>query len=200
MILHQIVVITIIMLCVATWSALQKSAVAESPEPCAALSVELDGWSQATSGLQVRLELVEKPKLHGARWLVPYFQLRNVRDLGNPMEVPCDNRHLKVELVDKEGKVVRDGWSLKRSGPTPDPGTMILPRDSSMRFSLECRNWGIPKNTAAMVSTDSGAWVIAEKEKGKVFLRATLIGEETEPRWKGWHGEIQTPLVPVDWK
>jgi hypothetical protein len=54
-----------------------------------------------------------------------------------------------------------------------------------------------------MVAADSGAWVIQENEKGKVYLRATLTGEKIEPSynsWKRWSGKIQTPLLKVDWK
>jgi hypothetical protein len=158
------------------------------------------GWSQETNGLQARLTLVEKDKLHGTRWLVPYLELRNVRGLADRLEVNLGSQHLKVELLGADGKPVRDGRSLSRSGPTPELGTIILPWDSSMRLSLECRNWGIPKDAAAMVSTDSGAWVISEKERGKVFLRASISGEKSEPTWKTWSGTLQTPLLRVDWK
>jgi hypothetical protein len=144
--------------------------------------------------------LVENPKLYGTRWLVPFLELRNVRDVGNQMEVQCDSRHLKIELVDSDGKVIRDGWSLMRSGPVNQLTTIILPWDSSIHISLECKNWGVPKDSAAMVSTDSGAWVILEAEKGKVYLRATLTGEKTEPEQKAWNGRVQTPLLKVDWK
>jgi hypothetical protein len=144
--------------------------------------------------------MIEKGKLYGTRWLVPYLELRNVRDLGSRMEVNCDNHHLKVELVDAEGKSVRDGQSMPRSGPTSELNTVILPWESSIRISLENRNWGITKNAAAMVSTDSGAWVIGEHEKGRVFLRATLKGEQTEPSDNTWGGSTQTPLVKVTWK
>ncbi len=54
-----------------------------------------------------------------------------------------------------------------------------------------------------MVATDSGAWVIQENEKGKIYLRATLTGENIEPSynsWKRWSGKIQTPPIKVDWK
>jgi hypothetical protein len=51
-----------------------------------------------------------------------------------------------------------------------------------------------------MVSTDSGAWVIADSERGRVYLCATLTGERGEPYYKTWHGSIQTPLLAVDWK
>jgi hypothetical protein len=116
------------------------------------------------------------------------------------LEVNLDRRHLKVELVGADGVPVRSGPLLPRSGPTAELRTVILPRDSSMSISLECRNWGIPKDAPAMVSTDSGAWVIREDENGKVFLRATLTGEKPNPPWKTWSGDIQTPLVKVDWK
>src|SRR5215510_1760465 len=159
-----------------------------------------DEWSEAVNGLQARLELVEREKLFGARLLVPYLDLRNVRDVSNQMEVNCDNRHLKVELVDANGSPLRDGRSSPRTGPIPDLTVIVLPWDSSIRLNLECRNWGIAKDAAAMVATDSGAWVIQENEKGKVFLRATLTGEKIEPIWKRWSGKIQTPLLKVDWK
>ncbi|HKG12547.1 MAG TPA: hypothetical protein VKB12_04390 [Pyrinomonadaceae bacterium] len=54
-------------------------------------------WSQEVNGLRARLKLVEKGKLHGARWLVPYLELRNVRDLMHPMQLNLEGRHLKVE-------------------------------------------------------------------------------------------------------
>jgi len=118
------------------------------------------------------------------------------------MEVLCDNHHLKIELVDENGKLIREGRLLPRSGPAPDLSTVILPWESSIRISLECKNWGIPRDAAAMVSTDSGAWVIKESEKGKVYLRATLTGEKplAPPYWKAWYGTIQTPLLRIDWK
>ena len=155
-------------------------------------------WSATVNGLQARLTLVEKEPKHGVRWLVPYLELRNVRDLVNAMEVDCSREHLKVELVNKDGEVVLGGWTLPRSGPAPELPTVTLPFDSSMRISLECTNWGIGK-TAAMVQTDSGAWNIAEDENGKVCLRATLTADEKKPEWKMWYGETKTPLIPVEW-
>jgi hypothetical protein len=161
---------------------------------------EEEGWSRATNGLQARLTLIEKGELHGTRWLVPFFELRNVSNIGNQMEVNCDDRHLKVELVDVDGKSIRDGWLLPRSGPASELNTVILPWASSIRISLENRIWGVPTNAAAMVSTDSGALVIGEQEKGRMFLRATLTGESNKSDYKKWSGSIQTPLMKVNWK
>jgi len=162
-----------------------------------------DDWSEAVNGLQARLELVEREKINGTRWLTPYLELRNVRELANQMEVNCDYRHLKVELVDANGSSLRDRRSPGRSGPTQELNVIVLPWDSSIRLNLECRSWGIPKDAAAMVTADSGAWVIQENEKGNVYLRATLTGDKIEPSynsWKRWSGKIQTPPLKVDWK
>jgi len=161
---------------------------------------EAGEWSREVNGLQLRLRLVEKGKLYGTRWLVPYLELRNVRDLLNQLEVNVDRRHLKVELVGADGVPVRTGSLLPRSGPTAELRTVILPRDSSMSISLECRNWAVSKDAPAMVSTDSGAWVVREDERGKVFLRATLTAEKSDPEWKTWSGTLQTPPVKIVWK
>jgi len=149
------------------------------------------------------LTLVQEEKHYGTRWLVPYLELRNVRDLGNQMEINCDRDHLKVELVNAKGEPLRSGWTMPRSGPAPELNVVTLPWHSSITLSLENNNWGIPRNAAAMVSTDSGAWVLEDLDKGKVFLRATLTDEPLKPsfdKWKRWHGTIQTPLLKVDWK
>lgn len=132
---------------------------------------------------------------------MPYLELQNVRNLNANMHVHCDSRHLKIELVDKEGNAITDHMAKVRSGPIPTLDEVILPYDSSIKISLECRNWGVEKSTGAMVSTDSGAWFIAEESRGAVFLRATLTREDDKSlsRWKTWHGELQTPLIPVDW-
>ena len=167
--------------------------------PGATTAGESNTWSVPTNGLQARLTLVEKPKLNGTRLLVPYLELRNVRDLAHPMEIQCDSHHLKIELVGADGKPIRVSAGV-RSGPVPDLSRVILPLDSSIRISLECKNWAIPKDAAAMVSTDSGARVIQETERGKVYLRATLTGEKTEPSYKVWYGTVQTPLLKVDWR
>ncbi len=161
---------------------------------------DADSWSSPTHGLQARITLVEKPKINGTRSLVPYLELRNVGDSAYPLKVRCRDGHIHFELVGADGKLTHDGWSLPRSGPHPDPGTVVLPLDSSMRIGMYCSNWGVPKDAAAMISTDSGAWLLQAQEKGKVFLRATIKGEkvESDPD-RIWHGSIQTPLVKVDW-
>ena len=159
-----------------------------------------EGWSKTTRDIQARVTLVERPGINGTRSLVPYLELRNVGSSASPVRVRCGGDHVKFELVDADGKVIRDGWIMPRSGPHADPGTISLPHDSSIRLGMHCTNWGVPKDAAAMISADSGAWVLAADEKGKVFLRATLKGAmvESDPD-RTWYGTIEAPLVKVDW-
>lgn len=169
---------------------------------CSAASAtnEIDAWSAPSNGLQARIALTEKGKEFGTRWIVPYLELRNVRDLAHPLEVRCHRRHIQFELVDAAGNAVTNRGAMSRTGPVPDLGSITLPMDSSIRISMECRNWGVPK-AAAMISTDSGAWVIQEADRGQVFLRAKIVGDKVAgDRYKIWHGQIETPLVKVDWK
>jgi len=130
---------------------------------------------------------------------VPYLELRNVSDSASPIKVCCGGGHVKFELIDADGKAVRDGWTLPRGGPHADPGTIVLPFDSSIRIGMYCSNWGVPR-AAAMIATDSGAWVIESHEKGKLFLRATITGGKTDLKSQRiWQGTIVTPPVKVDW-
>jgi hypothetical protein len=158
------------------------------------------GWSKTVRELQARVTLTERPPSNGTRSLVPYLELRNVGSTAYPIKVPCGGGHVTFELVDANGTVLRGGWTLPRSGPHADPGTVVLPHDSSMRIGMYCSNWGVPKDAAAMISTDSGAWVLTADEKGKVFLRMTLKAAPTaaDPD-RTWHGEIVLPPVTVDW-
>lgn len=161
--------------------------------------VEKASWSRPTNGLQARVVLEERPKFNGTRQLIPYLELRNVTDQAAALKVRCDSGHVKFELIGVDGQAVRDGATMVRSGPHADPGTARLPHDSSMRIGMYCSNWGVPKDAAAMISTDTGAWVLQQKEKGIVFLRVTVKGAKVETDDRIWHGEIQA-TVKVDWK
>lgn len=162
---------------------------------------DADSWSKTTRDLQARVTLVEKTAITGTRSLVPYLELRNVGSSAAPIQVRCGGDHVKFELVDATGKQVREGWFLPRSGPHADPGTISLPWDSSIKVNMYCSNWGVPKDAAAMIATDSGAWVLKSDEKGKVFLKATIKGDKAHSDSNGtWSGTIESPLLKIDWK
>lgn len=153
-------------------------------------------WSNPVGGLQARITLVQKAKANGTRSLVPYLELRNVSSNAAPLKVRCAGTNVRFELIGLGGKP-REGYSLPRSGPHADPGTVSLPHDSSMRLGMHCSNWGVPKDAPAMIATDSGAWVLQANDRGGVFLRATLKGAKKEGVW---HGTIEVPAVKAEWK
>src|SRR5579871_5772502 len=103
-------------------------------------------WSGTARDIQARVTLVEKPRVNGTRSLVPYLELRNVGSSAYPIKVRCGPGHVKFELVDADGRAVRGGDSLPRSGPHAEPGTVSLPLDSSIRVSMYCNNWGVPRD------------------------------------------------------
>ena len=157
-------------------------------------------WPEPVNRLQAKLTLVQAEPSNGTRKLVPYLELRNASDSAYPLKVRCGGGHVKFELLGLDGKPVRDGHALPRSGPHPDPGVVALPFGSSMRLWMGCTNWGVPKDAAAMISTDSGAWVLRAEEKGKVLLRVTVRGDpDKSDSDRVWHGTVQAS-IPVEWK
>jgi hypothetical protein len=62
---------------------------------------------------------------------------------------------------------------------------------------MHCTNWWIPRDAAAVISTDSGAWVLKPEQQGKVFLRATVSGKKDADE-RVWSGELEVQ-VRVTW-
>jgi len=94
----------------------------------------LDGWSKTTRELQARITLVEKPGINGTRSLVPVPGAAQRRQFRRPASgFAAAGKNVKFELVDADGKVVREGWLLPRGGRHADPGAISLPHDSSIR-------------------------------------------------------------------
>ena len=161
-----------------------------------------EGWSAPTNGLRARIVLHQQPRPDRPLKLVPYLELQNVDDVMGQLKVSCDTKHCIFELVDGEGKPVHDGESGDRSGPYANPGTIGLPIDSSIRINMDCYCWGLSKDAAATVATDSAAWWLKAQQRGKVFLRVTLKGMKdvrTDDASRMWQGQIQVQ-TKVDWK
>ena len=142
------------------------------------LSTQDEGWSRVANGLQGRLILVDKGREHGNTRLVPYLELRNVRDLAAPMTVDLSRRRLRIELVGENGAPLGLRRSPPQSGPQVRLSTVVLPRDSFIRMNLQVGTWGIPKDAMLIDTLDEG-FVIFEHEKGKVFLRATVTDRKS---------------------
>lgn len=159
-----------------------------------------EGWSGSQNGLQARISLSPRPKTEGPRRIVPYIELRNTRDSNAPLRVRCDPESLTLELVDAQGRLLREGVLLERSGPHTHPGTVSIPYDSSLRVSLYCSHRGVPPDAPAVIPADTGAWILTPEENGQVFLRARLKAKTLESdRHHTWSGDIVTQTVVVKW-
>lgn len=158
-----------------------------------------EGWSIYENGLKARVSLEQRAKFNGTRKLAPYLELRNLSQLANPVRVRCDEQHVTFDLVDADGKVL-DPTSLPLDGISPEIETIVLPFDSSIRMYMGASIWGVPKDAAAMISTENSAWVLKPEQKGKTFLRVTIHGDKSGERKDHiWHGKIQA-WVKIDWK
>lgn len=100
---------------------------------------------------------------------------------------------VKLELCNSDGKILDQEMFLPRSGPVLDPGEIRLPVRSAIEIDLSCNGWGVPSNAIAMISTSDAAWVITDEQRGNIFIRGTIA------RQSNWVGEINTPLVNVEW-
>lgn len=158
-----------------------------------------EGWSAYENGLKARVSLEQRAKFNGSRKLAPYLELKNLSQLANPVRVRCDEQHVTFDLVDAEGKVL-DPTPMPLDGISPEIETIVLPFDSAIRMYMGASIWGVPKDAAAMISTENAAWVLKPEQKGKVFLRVTIHGDKTGERKDHiWHGKIQA-WVKIDWK
>ncbi|WP_428303643.1 hypothetical protein [Lacipirellula sp.] len=157
-------------------------------------------WSEVSGGIQARLSLAETDRVNGTRMLVPYLELRNASDLANPIKLRCGSENVTFELLDKKGKPSSCKRATERSGAYSDPGTVSLPIDSYMRFTMRCTSYGVPKvAVAAMIATDSGAWYLNEQDLGSQLLRVSISGKKTDDQ-STWMGTIVVPPVPVTWQ
>src|SRR5208283_670497 len=96
--------VTVVSLVVVFLTALfcQTVPISNPPVPATA-PINPNSWSKPTNGLQLRITLVEKPKINGTRSIVPYLELRNVDDSATPLKVRCDDEHVKFALIGANG-------------------------------------------------------------------------------------------------
>jgi hypothetical protein len=160
-----------------------------------------DIWSKEVNGLEARLLIIEKPTAQGPRYLIPHLELRNARDFPNAMnelEIDVSKHSLKLEIVDRAGKALPSGFSV-RSGPDSALKKVILPYKSFIRINLEGKGWGIGTSLTAVMPSDSEFFSFTEAENGTCYLRVTLENKKGVRNWRAWDGKIDVPQVLVEW-
>ena len=120
-----------------------------------------DTWSRESNGLRARLAMRRSHVSNGTGIVVTHLELNNVSDIGNPMLVTLRGQGMKFSVTDADGRTVpMSGGAF--SGFDSCPPELILPHDSSIRFRIGPRGWGIPGEQAALVDLGpSFGWALA---------------------------------------
>jgi hypothetical protein len=148
-------------------------------------------WSKVENGLQARLILELKPPMGRTDILDVVLQLKNVST--RPLAVRNDPEAVSVRLYDLRGYAVPQAGH-SRSGPVPYPQWAIVPRDSSLRFSLYDCGVGIPANAGTLLALPRGLWLL---KKGQYVLEAVFAVRKLPPDApdNAWSGELTLPHV-----
>ena len=148
-------------------------------------------WSEVENGLQARLVLKRKSPIGGTDILDVVLQLKNVST--HPIAVRNDPEAVSVTLYDSRRYAVPQAGH-DRSGPVPYPQWAIVPRDSSLEFSLYDCGVGIPANAGTLLALPRGVWLL---QKGQYVLEAVFAVTQLPPDAPGnaWLGELTLPHV-----
>ena len=148
-------------------------------------------WSQVNNGLQARLILKRRSTIGGTDILDVLLQLKNVS--ARPIAVRNDPEAVAVTLYDLRGYPLPQAGH-DRSGPLPYPQWAIVPRDSSLEFSLYDCGVGIPANAGTLLALARGVWLL---KKGQYILQATLPVPELphDAPDNAWSGQLILPPV-----
>src|SRR3954471_12211503 len=133
---------------------------------------EVGAWSNTVNGLRGRLLAAPGEVFEGTRMVDVYLELRNVSDVGNPMDVYFDQfRSITSSVADAEGKALKQPPNAA-SIASPGPFWLSIPWDGTLRFRLSVSGYGIYKNSGTDIPMNSGNWVIAPGDKKQYFLQA----------------------------
>jgi hypothetical protein len=128
-----------------------------------------------------------------------YLELRNVSDIGNPIEMYFDPTHvIGCELLDANDKrVAITGLPADIIGPPPY--WLTLPHDSSLRFRISVTGYGVPKDAGSLVQMECGDWLIKKDDRGEYALEVTLVARPTreDKERRAWNGTLKMPKVAI---
>ena len=154
-------------------------------------------WSAPVSGLQGRLSAAFGKDFNGTRMVDVYLELRNVSDVGNPMEIYFDEyTSVKSSVVNAENKPLKLGPTAA-SIISPGPFWLSIPWDGSLRFRVSVSGYGIFKDSGTDIPMSSGNWVIASSDKKPYYLSAEFTNAPTTDKRRAWAGTLHLPKVLI---
>lgn len=157
-----------------------------------------EGWSLPKEGVQGRLIFTEDPPFNGTRMWAIDLELRNVSDVGNPIEIYYDPINaFRCELFDAKKKPVPQP-PLVADILTPSPYWISLPYQGSIRFRVSVNGYGIPNDGGRMIQMSCGAWLIKLSDRGEYFFKANFAADPPhDHRRRAWKGPLELPLIMV---
>jgi hypothetical protein len=183
---------------VVVWMSLAVAAIAE---PATTRPAEKEAnWSEESNGLRARLSMRRGHVVNGTGIVVTYLELSNVSDLGTPMLVIVRSGSVKFSVTDADGRDVPQA-NGPFSGRVFDVPELVLPHDSSIRFRIGPRGFGIPADQAALV--DLGpmqGWVLPRDGKAYYLqgvLEVAKVKDDRTERGTLWHGKVELPRVRI---
>jgi HEAT repeat protein len=166
----------------------------------ASASSDQAAWSEASNGLRARLSTRRSHVSNGTGIVVTHLELNNVSDMGTPMLVTVHRQSLTFSVTDADGRNVPVGGS-SYSGMDFGTPELVLPYDSTIRFRIGPRGWGIPADQAALVDLGSSfGWALPRDGKA-YYLQAVLdiaeVKDDRSERGTRWQGRLDLPRVRI---
>lgn len=157
-----------------------------------------ENWSPTVNGVQGRLIFVEEPAVNGTRISGLDLELRNVSDVGNPIEIYYDpTRAFRCQLFDGMNRPVPQPPYVADI-LTPNPYWLSLPYQGSLRFRVSVHGYGIGENKGRMIQMSCGVWRVKPDDSGRYVMRATFTtAPPREPSRRAWTGDLVLPPVEV---
>jgi len=153
-----------------------------------------DVWSKPVNGIQGRLTFSKGDVVVGTRIIKVYLELRNISDVLNPIEIPYDpTKSVRGELFNSAGKPVPKA-NVPADIMSPSPFTLALPYDSTLRFDVTARGYGIMPHQGSLIGLHSGAWLVKDDELSNCYLGATF---EVRPESKRNHGRVWSGILEI---
>jgi len=159
--------------------------------------LEIGAWSTPVNGLQGRLSAAFGKDFNGTRMVDVYLELRNVSDVGNPMEIYFDEyTSVKSSVVDADAKALKLGPTAA-SIISPGPFWLSIPSGGNLRFPVSVSGYGIFKDSGMDIPMTSGNWVIAPADKKQYYLSADFTNAPTTDKRRAWTGTLHLPKVQI---
>jgi hypothetical protein len=158
----------------------------------------LGDWSKPVNGLRGRLLRYAPPRVNKTEIIGVEVEVKNVSI--TPLAVRNDPASVRVCLIGPDGQPIEPGLPFVRSGPVASPQWGVLPRDSSLSFSLYDYGVGVPEGQGALLALlpPSRVWML---KPGKYTLRGTFTVQpaaDDNPPKNAWKGQLDLPPLDIE--